>query len=138
MKFLFGTIAFVLCINTFNFKTSAMSKTDVPLSSELVKDSVLRHVVLLKFKAQTSEEDIRIVQKSFVDLKSKIPQIVSLEWGVNNSPEGLDKGYTHCFFLTFNSTEDRDSYLPNPHHKAFGEVLEPVLEDVLVVDYWTH
>ncbi|QBA64667.1 Dabb family protein [Muriicola soli] len=138
MKFLLGVIAFVLCLNTFNFKNSAMSKPNLPLSNELVKDSVLRHVVLLKFKAQSSEKDIKRVQESFVELKSKIPQIVSLEWGVNNSPEGLDKGYTHCFFLTFNSTEDRDSYLPNPHHKAFGEVLGPVLEDVLVVDYWTH
>ena len=101
------------------------------------QDSVLRHVVLFKFKAGTPPGEIERVQESFVALKSKIPQILSLEWGVNNSPEGLDKGYTHCFFLTFISEEDRDIYLPHPDHKAFGDLVGPILEDVLVVDYWT-
>ncbi|GGD56923.1 Dabb family protein [Muriicola marianensis] len=100
------------------------------------KDSLLRHVVLFKFKAGASADEIAEVRKAFVDLKSKIPQIVNLEWGINNSPEGLDKGFTHCFFLTFKSEEDRDLYLPHPDHKAFGNLLGPILEDVLVVDYW--
>ncbi len=59
------------------------------------------------------------------------------EWGLNNSPEGLEKGFTHCFFLTFKSEADRAIYLPHPDHKAFGSVLKPYLEDVLVIDYWT-
>ncbi len=101
------------------------------------KDSVLRHVVLFKFKSGTPPGEIEKVQESFVALKSKIPQIVTLEWGLNNSPEGLDKGFTHCFFLTFRSEEDRDIYLPHPDHKAFGDLVGPILEDVLVVDYWT-
>jgi hypothetical protein len=49
----------------------------------------------------------------------------------------LDHGHTHCFILTFNSEADRDSYLPHPDHKAFGELLGPCLEQVTVVDYWT-
>jgi len=40
--------------------------------------------------------------------------------------------------LTFNSESDRDIYLPHPDHKAFGKILSPVLEDVLVLDYWTN
>ncbi len=102
------------------------------------QDSVLRHVVLLKFKFGTPQEAISEVCDAFVALRSKIPQIESLEWGVNNSPEGLEKGFTHCFFLTFRSEEDRDAYLPHPDHKAFGDILGPILEDVLVVDYWVH
>ncbi|NER10724.1 Dabb family protein [Muriicola jejuensis] len=102
------------------------------------KDSVLRHVVLFKFKVGTPDQEIEKVVASFVSLKSRIPQIVSLEWGINNSPESLDKGFTHCFFLTFRSEEDRDAYLPHPDHKAFGEILGPILEDVLVVDYWAN
>ncbi len=107
-------------------------------AATIVKDSLLRHVVLLRFKAGASAEEMEEVQKAFVALKSKIPQIVSLEWGINNSPEGLDKGFTHCFFLTFKSETDRDIYLPHPDHKAFGNILGPILEDVLVVDYWAN
>ncbi|MGS0524700.1 Dabb family protein [Zobellia nedashkovskayae] len=100
------------------------------------KDSLLRHVVLFKFKPETSKEDIKKVEEAFTALPSKIPQIVSYEWGLNNSPEGLNEGFTHCFFLTFESEEDRAIYLPHPDHKAFGEVLTPHLGGVLVLDYW--
>ncbi len=99
-------------------------------------DSVLRHVVLFKFKEGTSKENIKKVEDAFAALPSKIPQIIDYEWGLNNSPEGLNKGLTHCFFLTFKSEEDRAIYLPHPDHKAFGEVLGPHLADVTVVDYW--
>ena len=68
---------------------------------ENIQDSVLRHVVLFKFKEGTSASDIQKVEDAFTALPSKISEIVSYEWGLNNSPEGLDKGFTHCFFLTF-------------------------------------
>lgn len=96
----------------------------------------LRHVVLFKFKEGTTQENIVKVEEAFKDLPSKIPEIKDFEFGTNNSPEGLDKGFTHCFFLTFDSEEGRAAYLPHPDHKAFGEVLGPFLDDVLVLDYW--
>jgi hypothetical protein len=99
-------------------------------------DSLLRHVVLFKFKEGTSPEQVKEVEAAFSALPSKIPQIVSYEWGLNNSPEGLAKGFTHCFFLTFKSEADRAIYLPHPDHKAFGALLSPILDDVLVIDYW--
>lgn len=97
----------------------------------------LRHVVLFKFKESATEADIQSVEAAFSALPGKIPEISGYEWGTNNSPEGLDKGFTHCFFLSFDSEEDRAVYLPHPDHKAFGDVLKPHLEDVLVLDYWT-
>lgn len=100
-------------------------------------DKALRHVVLFKFKDGTAEADIQKVVDAFIALPSKIDVIKSIEWGTNNSPEGLDQGFTHCFFLTFASEADRDIYLPHPDHKAFGAVLGPHLDKVLVVDYWT-
>jgi hypothetical protein len=101
-------------------------------------NQVLRHVVLFKFKDGTAAADIKKVEDAFRALPSKIKEIQSLEWGTNNSPEGLNQGFTHCFFLTFNSEQDRAAYLPHPAHKAFGEVLGPNLDKVLVVDYWAN
>jgi hypothetical protein len=54
----------------------------------------------------------------------------------NNSPENLNQGLTHCFFLSFESERDRDAYLPHPAHKEFGKLLGPYLDKVVVVDYW--
>ncbi|NNM18920.1 MAG: Dabb family protein [Croceitalea sp.] len=102
-----------------------------------VADSVLRHVVLFKFKETTSAEDLANIESTFAKLPLKINEIQDFEWGLNNSPEGLEKGFTHCFFVTFNSEAGRDIYLPHPDHKAFVEIASPHIEDVLVVDYWT-
>ena len=97
---------------------------------------MLRHVVLFKFKDASSAADVKKVEDAFRALPSKIKEIKDLEWGKNNSPENLNQGFTHCFFVSFSSEEDRAVYLPHPAHKAFVDVLGPHLDKVLVIDYW--
>ncbi|MDH3711301.1 MAG: Dabb family protein [Cyclobacteriaceae bacterium] len=97
----------------------------------------LRHVVLFKFKPGTDPAAITQVEVAFAALPSKIPEIRDFEWGLNNSPEDLNKGFTHCFLVTFDSEEDRAVYLPHPEHQAFVGLLTDILEDVTVFDYWT-
>jgi hypothetical protein len=99
-------------------------------------EKVLRHVVLFKFKDTSTPGDIKKVEDAFRALPSKISSIKSLEWGTNNSPEKLNQGFTHCFFVSFASEKDREDYLPHPAHKEFGTILRPHLDKVLVVDYW--
>ena len=113
-----------------------MSINFINAQNQTMKEKVLRHVVLLKFKDGSKAEDIKKVEDAFRALPSKIKEIKSLEWGLNNSPENLNSGFTHCFFLTFASEQDRAAYLPHPAHKAFGSVLGPHLDKVLVIDYW--
>ena len=97
----------------------------------------VRHIVVFKYKAGASEEQIRQVTEAFAALPTKIPGIVSFEHGVNNSPEKLSQGFTHVYQVTFTNAAARDAYLPHPAHKAFGELLGRlgVLESVFVVDY---
>jgi hypothetical protein len=97
----------------------------------------VRHIVVFKFKPGATEAQIRQVTDAFVALKTKIPNIVALEHGVNNSPEKHNQGFTHVYQVTFTNAAARDAYLPHPAHKAFGELLGKlgVLEDVFVVDY---
>lgn len=95
----------------------------------------LRHVVLFKFKEGTRPEKIAEIEKAFAELPSKIPAIVDFEWGTNNSPEGLDQGYTHCYLVTFKDAKGREAYLPHPEHKKFVELALPHVEAVHVVDY---
>ena len=99
---------------------------------------MLRHVVLFGFKSESTPEQVKEVEDAFRALPSKISEIADFEWGTNVSPENLAQGFTHCFFITFNSVAERDAYLPHPAHKEFGQVLRPHLERVLVVDYETN
>jgi len=97
----------------------------------------LRHIVVFKYKPGATEEQIKQVMDAFVALKTKIPGIVSIEHGVNNSPEKRNQGFTHVYQVTFTNAAARDAYLPHPAHKEFGALLGKlgVLEDVFVVDY---
>jgi hypothetical protein len=100
--------------------------------------SRLRHVVSFKFKDSATPADIKKVEDAFSGLKGKIPQIQGLEWGTNNSPEGLNKGCTHGWILTFGSEKDRDAYLVHPDHQEFGKLVKPLVADVFVIDFWTR
>lgn len=96
---------------------------------------MIRHVVLLKFSEEATTERRAELTAAFVSLATQIPQVRSLEWGPNASPEQLDKGFTHCFLVTFDDEAARDIYLPHSAHLAFVRELKPWLADVLVVDY---
>jgi hypothetical protein len=95
----------------------------------------IRHIVCLKFKPETTSESILEIEKKFPALKQSVPGIISIEWGLNNSPEGLNKGFTHCFIVTFANELARTTYLPHSAHQDFVEILKPLLDDVFVIDY---
>lgn len=95
----------------------------------------LRHVVFFKFKAETTPAKLKEITDAFAELPKKIDAIRDFEWGTDVSVENLSKGFTHCFFVTFDDEKGRDAYLPHPAHKAFVEIVKPHLDDVCVVDY---
>jgi hypothetical protein len=100
------------------------------------KSGRLRHVVCFKYKEEASKKKIAEINRAFRALKTKIDGIIAFEMGENNSPEGLNNGFTHCYQVTFASEESREKYLPHPAHKAFVELLKPHLDEVFVIDYW--
>ncbi|MDF2440030.1 MAG: hypothetical protein JWN98_1014 [Abditibacteriota bacterium] len=98
---------------------------------------MLRHVVLFQFKPHTSEQDIRAIEDAFGALPTQIEAIQDFEWGTDVSVENKARGFTHCFLVTFANEADRDAYLPHPAHQAFGGIVRPHLENVLVFDFWS-
>jgi hypothetical protein len=97
----------------------------------------VRHIVIFKFKPDATEAQINQLTQEFLNLKNKIPGIVDIEYGVNNSPEGLNRGFTHIYLLTLENAAARDAYLPHPEHQKFGELVGQlgILDEVFVVDY---
>jgi len=103
--------------------------------STIAADGPIRHVVHFKFKSEATPEQIKKITDEFAALKTKISEVDSLEWGKNVSPEGLSKGLDYCWIVSFKTTQDRDAYLVHPAHKAFVDILKPILNDVVVVDF---
>lgn len=104
-------------------------------ASTAAADGPVRHVVHFKFKADADKAQVQKVVEEFAALKKKIDVITEMEWGTNVSPEGLDKGFTHCWIISFKDAKARDAYLVHPAHKAFVDILKPVMGDALVVDF---
>lgn len=104
---------------------------------KMENEEIVRHVVVFKYKEGASDDKIHSITEAFRSLQDKIPGIVSFEHGVNNSPEGLNQGFTHVYLLTFENAAARDAYLPHPEHKKFGELLSAsgIFEGAFVIDY---
>ena len=117
---------------------AALGSTTAFAASAPAQKAKLIHMVSFKFKDTATAAQIKEVEDVFRGLKAKIPQIRSLEWGTNVSPEKHDKGFTHAWVLSFKSAKDRDTYLNHPEHKKFGGALGPVLGDVFVLDFWAQ
>jgi hypothetical protein len=110
---------------------------DIRLLDLAAQDGPVRHVVVFRYKPDARPEDIQRVTDAFAALKDQIPGIIAFEHGVNDSPEGHDQGFTHIYLMTFQDRAARDTYLPHPEHRRFGQLLGSlgILDGVFVVDY---
>lgn len=96
---------------------------------------MIRHILLIKFKAASTLADIEHIKNLFMAMPEKVEGVVSVEWGINDSPEGKNKAYTHSVLMTFADEAGRKNYLPHPEHQALKDVFGPLLDDIVVFDY---
>lgn len=97
--------------------------------------TAVRHLVLLRFKAEAPAAEVTRLENLFAALPQKIPGIIAFDWGTEDGSEDLARGFTHAFNFTFESVAARDAYLPHPAHQDFVSQLQLQLADVLVLDY---
>ena len=100
---------------------------------------MIRHVVLFKLKSGVDAKTVEQVFSALQDLANKIPSIISISSGRDNSPEGLQRGHTHGFTVDFINAAARDAYLPHPAHQAVGKMIVSITEGgvdgICVVDW---
>lgn len=112
--------------------------THACVTTQVEKEQVLRHVVLLQFKDEVDEERRKQAVQDFLDIKAEIPEIKKIEGGDDVSAGTLNKGFTHSFVLTFESVADREVYLPHPAHVALVNKNKPLLQDLMVMEFWSR
>lgn len=86
---------------------------------------MIRHVVLCRFR---KDADVEQIFGAISDLQHKIPGILSISCGQDNSPEGLQRGFTHGFTVDFSDAAARDAYLPHPDHQVVGRMVVAALD----------
>ncbi len=86
---------------------------------------MVKHVVLIRIRRDVSPGTIERLFAEIAGLRSKIPGIRDFSWGAYSSPEGLNRGFTHGFVMTFADEASRDAYLPHPEHERVkGQILQ--------------
>ena len=114
-----------------------MSTTNADDKGTGKPEKLLRHVVLYKFKAEMTAQQIQEVVDAFSGLPGKIDTIVGFERGKNVSEENKSEGFTHAFVVTFRDQSGLAKYLKHPAHDDYVKVVKDRREKVIVFDYWT-
>lgn len=97
--------------------------------------TVLKHVVMYKFKPEISAAQVQEVVDTFAGLPAKIDTVIGFEKGMNTSEEGKSDGLTHVFVVTFRDKAGLKVYLDHPAHAAYVQVVKDRREKVVVFDY---
>ena len=99
---------------------------------------MIRHIVLTKFKPETSNETIADIYDGLAALTEALPGARNFTGGRSESPEQIERGYMHGFVIDFDSWEALQTYADNEAHKALGGQLVANavggLDGILVLD----
>lgn len=100
---------------------------------------MITHMVLLRVREDVPRATVERVLGEIGALKARIPGILGYASGPYSSPEGLHRGYTHGFCMTFRDAAARDAYLPHPEHERVKEsvlsILDGGVDGVLAFDF---
>ncbi|WP_322545189.1 Dabb family protein [Elizabethkingia miricola] len=109
----------------------------------------LHQWTLFKLKAGVSQTQKQEIINFFLalknNIKNKMSYIEHIEYGEQNSKEGLNRGFELIFRVSFNSKIDRDYYnshsflsqigILDPNYIKYKDCIFPFLDEVLVYDY---
>lgn len=93
---------------------------------------MIKHIVMWKFK-ENEQENMLLFRQKLLDLKGKIPQIRSMEVGININPS--DRSFDAVLVSEFDSMEDLHSYSVNPLHVEVSDFCKSIRTAAHSVDY---
>ncbi len=80
----------------------------------------LIHCVFLKFRPEITVAQKAEIYSEIAALQGRLDGLMAVDIGDNLSPEGLDKGHSEGFMVTFADSAARDRYLADPEHQKTG------------------
>jgi quinol monooxygenase YgiN len=84
---------------------------------------MIRHIVLVKFRAGVSEAQIAAMFAHLDAIGHRLPGCLGVTSGRSESPEEMERGYMHGFVADFADWAALAAYQADPGHQAFGAAL---------------
>jgi hypothetical protein len=101
----------------------------------------VKHAVFLRLKPTTPAATLQQFFQGLAGFGRYVPGMKDFSGGPYSSPEGLNKGYTHGFVMTFADEASRNTYLDHPEHEKIKHLILPWieggLEGVVAFDWLT-
>ena len=94
---------------------------------------MLNHVVLMKFKPEVSEEDIRELEKALDALPNKIMEIKVYEFG--RDVLGSERSYDFALLALFANRAALERYQSHPDHLPVAAKIGTMCANVVTVDF---
>ncbi|MCX5478351.1 Dabb family protein [Kaistia geumhonensis] len=99
---------------------------------------MITHCVFIRYRAETDAAARQRIYAAVEALKPRIPGMLDVIVSPNVSPEGLDKGHSEGFIVTFADAAARDAYLVDEEHAKVGKMVvaaaEGGLDGLIVYD----
>jgi len=96
---------------------------------------MLRHVLLLQVRSETTAENIAACRDALAGLVGVIPGLLDFHWGENVAPVSRREGYTHGFSMDFADAASLAGYGPHPAHQQAAQLVRAHFERIVVFDF---
>lgn len=93
---------------------------------------MIRHIVMWKFK-EGEQENMLLFRDRLLALKGKIPEIRSMEVGININPS--DRSFDAVLVSEFDSLEALKAYSTNPLHVEVSNFCKTIRTSSVSCDY---
>ena len=94
---------------------------------------MIQHIVLLKWKAGTTDAQVDHVFAQAEELVDGIDGVERITLGLNRGE--ADHGFTHAFILNLSGDDALTTYLNHPVRKRYvTEILNPIEEERIEID----
>ena len=96
---------------------------------------MLRHVLLLQARAESTRENIAACREALAGLVSVIPGLLDFHWGDNLAPAERRDGYSHGFSMDFADAASLAAYGPHPAHQRAAQLVRTHFARIAVFDF---
>jgi len=94
---------------------------------------MIKHIVMINFKEENKQENIKEAKKMLEDLLQSVPSLNSIEVGINFSTE--DRSMDMSLYTEFNDRAGLELYAVHPEHLKVLDFIRSVATGSKVSDY---
>ena len=94
---------------------------------------MINHVVMIKFKPEVAESDIKNLEQSLDALPNTVLEILSYEFGKDIIKS--ERSFDFALVGLFANTETLERYQNHPDHLAIIDTLKGMCENIYTVDF---